>query len=76
MTETCPCSSKHVPKPVTYQEVEGQTLCPTAYANLVHLLSLYDLTGRRPDGRVTKHYGKFIRDLAELVWAGDLAMPT
>jgi hypothetical protein len=68
----CPCSGKHVPKPLTGVEVEGYTLCPTAHANLEDLLAMYKLTGGRPDGSVTKHYGKFIRDLAEKIWESNL----
>lgn len=68
----CPCSGKHVPKPLTGVEVSGYTLCPTAKANLEDLLSKYELHGSRPDGSVTKHYGKFIRDLAEKIWESNL----
>lgn len=68
----CPCSGKHVPKPLTGVEVGGYTLCPTANANLNDLLQKYELTGGRPDGSVTKHYGKFIRDLAHTLWESKL----
>lgn len=68
----CPCSGKHVPKPAELVDFRNHKLCPTAIANINHLLGLYELTGGRPDGSVTKHYGKFVRDLANQIWEDSL----
>ena len=64
----CMCTTKHVPKPMVYFSIDGQVLCPASFLNLVDLLKEYELTGDTPDGSVTKHYGKFVRDMAELLY--------
>lgn len=72
--ETCDCSSKHVPRPVVLARVDladgPVLLCPTSLMNLRHLLWEYELTDGDPLGSITKHYGKFIRDLATQVYEG------
>jgi hypothetical protein len=64
----CLCSQKHVPLPKVWARVQiGEEfiiLCPTSAMNLRALLAEWTLTGGEPSGRVTKHYGKYIRDLA------------
>lgn len=70
----CLCSGKHVPDPRFLVSVDTQggdvLLCPTAASNLAGLLMEYALTGGKPDGSITKHYGKYIRDLAEIIYNG------
>lgn len=68
----CPCSGKHVPKPIELKEFGNLKLCPTAISNINHLLDLYTLTGGKPDGSLTKHYGKFVRDVANGIWEDTL----
>jgi len=71
VTETedaCRCSIKHIPNPLVLAKVNTQEenihLCPSGLFNLEDLLREYALTGGRPSGSVTKHYGKYLRDLA------------
>lgn len=70
--EKCKCSGKHVPDPrflCTIDTTSGPVLlCPTAASNLAGLLMEYTTAKGRPLGSVTKHYGKFIRDLADLIY--------
>ena len=72
--DKCLCSGKHVPDPrflCTIDTPNGPVLlCPTAASNLAGLLQEYALTQGKPLGSVTKHYGKFIRDLAETIYNG------
>ena len=64
----CPCTSKHVPKPVALVEVEpGVWLCPTSAVNFKQLLIEYDTHRGTPPGSVTKHYSAYIRGLASTV---------
>ena len=69
---TCNCSSKHVPNPMKLIEIshEGSVwvVCPTFLVNLIDLLEEYDLHNGGVPGRVTKHYGKTVRDLARTLW--------
>lgn len=61
----CPCTGKHVPKPVALVEVTpGIWLCPTSAVNYNQLLIEYNLHDGIPPGSVTKHYSAFIRGLA------------
>jgi len=61
----CPCTSKHVPKPVALVEVApGIWLCPTSAVNYNQLLIEYGLHNGCPPGSVTKHYSAYIRGLA------------
>jgi hypothetical protein len=73
----CPCSSKHIPKPATMAvvRVAGKrfTVCPTTLWNLIQLLWELDLTDGDPLGSITKHYGKFVRDLASEIYEGSEA---
>lgn len=70
--EKCMCSGKHVPDPrflCTIDTASGPVLlCPTAASNLAGLLMEYHAAKGRPLGNVTKHYGKFIRDLADQIY--------
>lgn len=72
--DKCLCSGKHVPDPrflVTLDTPDGPVLlCPTAASNLAGLLMEYAEAKGRPLGSVTKHYGKYIRDLAEIIYGG------
>jgi len=68
----CECSVKHIPNPMKLAKinVEGDEiyLCPSALFNLQDLLWEYHLTKGIPAGSVTKHYGKYIRDLAAQIY--------
>lgn len=70
--EKCKCSGKHVPDPRFLCTIDTSVgpvlLCPTAASNLAGLLMEYSAAQGRPLGSVTKHYGKFIRDLADLIY--------
>lgn len=66
------CSVKHIPKPLMLarlEEVSEVHLCPSGLFNLQDLLHEYALTGGLPAGSITKHYGKFLRDLAAEIYA-------
>ena len=68
----CSCSNKHVPNPMKYIEISdggsSVVICPTFLVNLVDLLEQYDLHTGPPPGKITKHYGKDVRDLAKRLW--------
>lgn len=65
----CPCTGKHVPKPVALVEVDRDLwLCPTSAVNFQRLLVEYDTHRGVPPGSVTKHYSAFIRALALTHW--------
>jgi hypothetical protein len=70
--DKCLCSGKHVPDPRFLMSLDTPggvvLLCPTAASNLAGLLCEFDKAGGTPLGSVTKHYGKYIRDLAETIW--------
>ena len=70
---TCKCTTKHVPDPRSLCSIDTPNgpvvLCPTGAANLTRLLSEYDRVGGVPAGSVTKHYGKYIRDLARVIYS-------
>ena len=72
--DKCLCSGKHVPDPrflMTLDTPGGSVLlCPTAASNLAGLLYEYERAGGRPLGSVTKHYGKYIRALADEIYFG------
>lgn len=70
--EVCTCSNKHVPNPMKWIEIsygdQRRVVCPAFLVNLIDLLEEYDLRSGPPPGRVTKHYGKSVRDLARTLW--------
>ena len=70
--EVCECTTKHVPRPVVLARVDTRgksvLLCPTSLHNLKMLLWEYELTDGDPLGSITKHYGKFVRDLADQIY--------
>ena len=61
----CPCTTKHVPKPVELVFESGYWLCPTTALNLKALLGDYEDYEGTPPGSVTKHYSAYTRALAE-----------
>lgn len=69
--EQCSCSVKHIPNPLMLAKVEDYEvcLCPSGLFNLQDLLREYGLTGGTPSGSITKHYGKYLRDLAAEIYA-------
>jgi len=75
--EVCQCASKHVPRPLRLAVIRTKTgpvtLCPTSLMNLSQLLWELDLTDGDPLGSITKHYGKYIRDLADQIYEGSEA---
>jgi hypothetical protein len=69
----CLCSTKHVPLPVRFYRIRGETLCPTAHANVIVLLEMYRLCGDDgPSGKHTKHFGKYIRNVVTALLAHQL----
>jgi hypothetical protein len=68
----CECSIKHIPNPMKFAKIrvgeEEVILCPSGLFNLQDLLSEYVLTNGTPPGSVTKHYGKYVRDLAAKIY--------
>ncbi len=75
----CKCVSKHLPLPlVTYnikvsdEEIE---LCPSSFFNLKELLSHYSVENSIPPGAVTKHYSKYVRNLAHDLWVDNNLSP-
>jgi hypothetical protein len=75
--DMCKCTGKHVPRPTVLAVIRagGQRihLCPTSMMNLNQLLWEYDLTDGDPLGSITKHYGKYVRDLADKLYEGSEA---
>lgn len=73
----CLCSSKHVPDPRVLMGLDAEEqavlLCPTAASNVASLLTEFDKAGGSPLGSVTKHYGKYIRDLANTIWRNKMS---
>jgi hypothetical protein len=75
--DKCLCSGKHVPDPRFLMSLDTPggdvLLCPTAASNLAGLLMEYHQSDGTPLGSVTKHYGKYIRDLAETIWRNKMS---
>lgn len=73
----CECTNKHVPRPTVLAVIKTNAgavnLCPTSLMNLRQLLWEYDLTDGDPLGSITKHYGKYVRDLADQIYEGSEA---
>lgn len=69
---SCVCVDRHVPLPQkTMRLVTGGTvydLCPTTYYNVMELITEYRMIGNTPPGSLTKHYSKYVRDLAASCW--------
>jgi hypothetical protein len=63
----CPCTTKHVPKPIELVYESGYWLCPTTALNLRQLLDDYKEFGDTPPGSVTKHYSAYTRALAQTI---------
>lgn len=61
----CECTTKHIPKPVNYVEIDGIQLCPTTACNLSALMLEWERHEGEPPGSVTKHYSRFVRALAK-----------
>lgn len=68
----CGCVDRHIPKPVTTTPCntpEGVVwLCPTSAENLRVLLEIYDKRAGIVPGSMTKHFSKYVRDLAEQIY--------
>ncbi len=80
----CGCVTKHVPKVMEFHnhhivpkymggrdiKANKQFVCPTAHANIHHLIDRFEEHGVRPPGSVLKHYSSFVIDLAQRGWDG------
>lgn len=68
----CECVDRHIPKPVKTIACDAPGgvvwLCPTAEQNLSALLEIYDNRAGEVPGSITKHFGKYIRDLAKQIY--------
>ena len=68
----CECTARHVPLPMTYRYLrmggEAVVLCPTTFENVMDLLTHFKTHGTLPPGSVTKHYSKYVRDVALRLW--------
>lgn len=83
-TVTCPCVSRHVPRPVVLHNhhiiplsyggpntAENKILiCPTAHYNIHKLLWHYNKNDGLPPGSVRKHFSDFVQEYAARGWAG------
>lgn len=67
----CVCVDRHIPKPLitTACETPGGVvwLCPTSADNLRVLLDIYEKRAGNVPGSLTKHFSKYIRDLAKQI---------
>ena len=61
----CKCCSKHVPLPTVLREFEGNTLCPTTFANVVEYSRLWNSIESRPPGHIRKHFSDFVQQIVE-----------
>lgn len=68
----CKCVNRHVPTPLRTAERATPRgvvwLCPVADDNLNLLLEIYEKRAGSVPGSMTKHFGKYIRDLAESIY--------
>jgi hypothetical protein len=68
----CVCVQRHVPLPTSYKKIKVQGelvhLCPTTFANLMDLLTAFKVYATIPPGWFTKHYSKYVRELALNMW--------
>lgn len=71
----CKCVIRHTPEPVdllTRQVNDGTVcLCPTSAHNLDVLLRLYEQRAGSVPGSLTKHFSKYINDLAKDIYFKD-----
>lgn len=68
----CQCVARHIPKPLTLRPCRTGRgvvwLCPTAFDSVTALVRLMEARAGDVPGSETKHYGKYIRDLAESIY--------
>ena len=68
----CQCVARHIPKPVETHPCETPGgvvwLCPTASENLAILVGIYKARSGQVPGSMTKHFGQYVRDLAEQIY--------
>lgn len=69
---SCECVERHVPLPQKFMTISVNwfevVVCPTTYYNVMELITEYRLVGRTPPGSLTKHYSKYVRELAAALW--------
>jgi hypothetical protein len=63
----CKCCTKHVPLPITLQNYEGYTLCPTSYYNVIEYKRIWESYGSRPSGNIRKHFSEYVQDIVEIL---------
>ena len=69
----CECVNRHIPAALITEACdtgEGVVwLCPTSAANLRLLLGIYEKRAGNVPGSMTKHFSKYIRDLAYTIYS-------
>jgi hypothetical protein len=66
MAKSCKCCTKHVPLPTVLREWNGNTVCPTTFANIIEYKRLWDSFGSRPMGSIRKHFSEYVQQLVEI----------
>jgi hypothetical protein len=61
----CKCCGKHVPLPTVLKELNGVTLCPTTFANVMEYKRIWAAYGKRPSGSIRKHFSEYVQSLVE-----------
>lgn len=69
----CKCVNRHIPAALETEPCEVADgvvwLCPTSAANLRLLLRIYEKRAGIVPGSMTKHFSKYIRDLAQQIYS-------
>ncbi len=61
----CKCCSKHVPLPTVLKEYNGETICPTTFANILEYKRIWTAIGSRPPGSIRKHFSDYVQQIVE-----------
>ena len=61
----CKCCGKHVPLPTVLKEYNGNSLCPTTFANVLEYKRIWKLAGHRPMGNIIKHFSDYVQQIVE-----------
>ena len=61
----CKCCSKHVPLPTVLKEYNGDTICPTTFANILEYKRIWTAIGSRPPGSIRKHFSDYVQQIVE-----------
>lgn len=61
----CKCCGKHVPLPTVLKEYNGNSLCPTTFANVLEYKRIWKVVGSRPRGSIRKHFSEYVQQMVE-----------